>query len=131
MKYLFTYDVHVNLFNSFAQHCIFYSARLLTFLDIPTFNGGSVNIEPLSDSTVITWAAPVGFFTRITMKQCFVNTTCVQDHVISAGVNELSVRESDGTEMTLMLWQDRDAVLSYSFTLTAASKSTFVPPFIM
>ena len=88
------------------------------FLDIPSFNGDSVNIVQRNNITVITWAAPVGFFTRITMKQCFLNTTCVQDHVIPAGVNELSVRESDGTEMTLMLWQDRDAVLSYSFTLT-------------
>ena len=79
-----------------------------------------MNIEQRNNITVITWEAPVGFFTRITVKQCFVNTTCVADHVIPAGVNELSVRESDGTEMTLMLWQDRDAVLSYSFTLTPA-----------
>ena len=110
-------------------------ARVSTFLlsigffsDVPFFDGESVNTQPLSDRTVITWAAPVGFFTRITVKQCLVNTTCVADHVISAGVNVLEVRESDGTEMTLLLWQDRDAVLSYSFTLTpAVNRKTNIP----
>ena len=91
-----------------------------TDVTIPTFNGNSVNMELNGDLIMITWAAPVGFFTRITVRQCFLNATCVADHVIAAGVNSLTVRESDGTEMTLMVWQDRDAVLSYSFTLTPA-----------
>ena len=63
----------------------------------------------------VSWATPSGFFTAVTLMQCGDSDddseTCINHNVTH--VTTLTVRRSDGTVLTLVVWQDRDDVLSY------------------
>ena len=90
---------------------------LFCIADQPAFNGGSVETRAEGDEIHISWATPSGFFTAVTLMQCLDSgddnddSTCIHHNVTS--VTTLAVRRSDGTVLTLIVWQDRDDVLSY------------------
>ena len=51
------------------------------------------------------------------MEQCFDDDgACLEHHVVT-GVNALNVSRRDGTEMELIVWQDRDPVSRHRFSL--------------
>ena len=67
------------------------------------------------DDIRVSWATPSGFFTRMTLRQCRdsgdPSDDCISHNVTN--VTTVSVSRSNGTLLTLVVWQGRDDVLSY------------------
>ena len=91
--------------------------------DQPAFDGGSVRAVTAGDAIRVSWATPSGLFTRMTLMQCRDNgdssDVCVNHDVTE--VTTLSVSRSNGTLLTLVVWQDRDDVLSYDVRIDSNS----------
>ena len=66
----------------------------------------------------------IGFYNNLTLTQCSRHGACVADHVIDVGASSVSVSRADGGEMELVVWQDRDDVVRYSFTLSSPAGGT-------
>ena len=79
------------------------------------FAGELVSVIAERDVIRVSWATPSGFFTMITLMQCS-DSVDTPDVCISHDVTDVitfSVSRSDGTLLTLVVWQDRDDVLSH------------------
>ena len=96
-----------------AKIAVAYALHIIT--DYPAFDGGSVSVRAENDVIRVSWATPSGFFTTITLMQCrdSVDTSddCISHDVTD--VTTLSVSRSSGTLLSLVVWQDRDDVVSY------------------
>ena len=75
------------------------------------------------DDIRVSWATPSGFFTRMTLTQCRdsgdPSDDCISHDVTN--VTTFSVSRSNGTLLTLVVWQDRDDVLSYDVRIDSNS----------
>ena len=74
-----------------------------------------MSVRAENDVIRVSWATPSGFFTTITLMQCrdSVDTSddCISHDVTD--VTTLSVSRSSGALLSLVVWQDRDDVVSY------------------
>ena len=74
-----------------------------------------MSVRAENDVIRVSWATPSGFFTTITLRQCrdSVDTSddCISHDVTD--VTTLSVSRSSGALLSLVVWQDRDDVVSY------------------
>ena len=76
------------------------------------FAGDLVSVRAERDVIRVSWATPIGFFTRITLMQCRddASDVCINHDVTD--VTTVSVSRTNGTLLTIVVWQDRDDVLS-------------------
>ena len=104
-----------------AKIAVAYALHIIT--DYPAFDGGSVSVRAENDVIRVSWATPSGFFTTITLRQCrdSVDTSddCISHDVTD--VTTLSVSSSNGTHLTLVVWQDRDDVLIHVVPMESTS----------
>ena len=87
----------------------------------------SVNAQVDGDVIQVSWASPSGHITAMTLIQCHDadeehESNCSRHDV--KNVNTLVVNSTDGTVLTLAVWQDGDKVLSCLIPLQSDSSET-------
>ena len=95
--------------------------------DKPVLDAASVSAREDGDVIQVSWAAPSGYFTALTLIQCHDadeehESNCSRHDVTN--VTALIVNRTDGTVLTLVVWQDGENVLSYQIPLQSDSSET-------
>ena len=113
------------LFQILHTKSVFNNSNSL-FTDQPGFNSGSVGTVSEGENIRVSWTTPFGFFTTLSLIQCRDSNddseNCITHDVTD--VTTLSVNRSNGTLFTLVVWQDRDDVLSYQFEIDSGDSSS-------
>ena len=109
---------------SYFHWIIFYSSLHLVS-EQPGFGTGNANVTEDGDVIHVSWDPPTGDFTRVMLYQCHdpddEYDACVGHDVTD--VSSLTVSQSDGEQLKLVVWQDRDDVLTY-YVIVNPDKST-------
>ena len=88
----------------------------------PALSTANINATQVSDDIHVFWELSAGDFTRITLVQCHdphdEYDACARHDVTN--VMSLTVSQRHGEWLTLVVWQDRDDVLSYRISVESA-----------